>query len=164
MGVYLVSLKRLGSLCAQHWPRQVASPNTRAVEPPTDHRAGAEAAQAGDTKRESQAAALTLAQLSGASVKATESGGEPLNPGKLRTEPRLLEGDDSGSKALLGLIYRLGCIEAQLTDLTAQVRGVSAPLPTPGKAQPVHQRVGDAGRSELLEQVFHKNLSLREKE
>ncbi len=160
----MVSLKRLGRLCTQRWPRHAAPVDTTGTEASTAHKAGAEAAQPGDTRRESQAAALTLAQLSGASAKVTESRGEPLNPAKLPTKPRLLEGDVSGGKALLGLIYRLGSIEAQLADLTAEVRGVSAPLPTPGKAQPVHQRVGNAGRSELLDQVFHKNLSLRGKE
>ena len=63
---------------------------------------------------------------------------------------------------LLAIIYRLATIERQMDDLGSYLRGrgVQHSYPTPANVgQPV---VGEAGKAEVLEQVFRKNLSLRE--
>lgn len=76
--------------------------------------------------------------------------------------PLLAEPSESGSRVLLAVIYRLATIEQQLDDLGSYLRGGSAgrsfSAPT-GVVQPVG---GDEGKADVLEQVFRKNVSLRE--
>ena len=83
-----------------------------------------------------------------------------LSPSQLAA---LLAGpSDSGSKVLLAIIYRLATIEQQLDDLGSCLRGRSVGRSNPTPANVVQRVVGDAGTAEVLEQVFRKNLSLRE--
>jgi hypothetical protein len=62
----------------------------------------------------------------------------------------------------LAVIYRLATIEQQLDDLGSYLRGRSAGRAFPTPADVVQPIVGDTGKAEVLEQVFRKNLSLRE--
>ena len=74
----------------------------------------------------------------------------------------LAEPSESGSRVLLAVIYRLATIEQQLDDLGSYLRGRSEGRSFPTPADVVQPIVGDTGKAEVLEQVFRKNLSLRE--
>ena len=80
---------------------------------------------------------------------------------KSQLEALLSECDEPRSKALLALIYRLAVVEARLADLDARVHTPTAPAPRPGRTDGVQDWIIDASKSDLLEQVFRKNLLLR---
>lgn len=64
---------------------------------------------------------------------------------------------------MLALIYRLATVEDELRSLSAQVRSAGAralqstTLASPPRADP------DSDNTDLLEQVFQKNVSLRKR-
>ena len=70
----------------------------------------------------------------------------------------LAEADGSANKVWLALIYRLSALESQVTELAAALRSAASPA---AKMPVAAGRDGGDGRSDVLEQVFRKNLSLR---
>ena len=94
------------------------------------------------------------------SGSSTSSPEELLNLSKSQIETLLSGWDELGRRAFLALIHRLASVESQLADLRVRVRGAppspSAPVSLIGK-----ENIHEASQSELLEQVFRKNLSLR---
>lgn len=73
----------------------------------------------------------------------------------------LAECGETTSKVLLALIYRLAAVEGELNDLAAKVRGGVRALQSAVMSAP-SPRGAPLDKSEVLEQLFHKNLSLRQ--
>ncbi len=158
MAVHVVSLERLEGARARRLQRE-AAPDRAGLGPSSVvNPAGNETTDVG------RVTAAAVPRLSGADVGTDSSAGKTTGDGESQADAPISESGEFGSKAMLALIYRLGAIEAQLAELTARLGGVSAAVPTPAAVHPGYHGVRHAGTSQLLEQVFHKNLSLRGKE
>jgi len=70
---------------------------------------------------------------------------------------------ESSSKVLLALIYRLSAVESELQDLAAKVRSSGGRALQAAMMVPAVPVAGGGGKTELLEKVFQKNLSLRKR-
>lgn len=66
-------------------------------------------------------------------------------------------------KVLLALMFKLGFLESQVARLGASAPTKGAMLLQPGGSRKWAGKLGDTSKSELLEQVFRNNLSLRER-
>lgn len=159
MAVYVICLRRLRKLSAR---RSLGQPPPEALrtKPPTIRKA---APEEGTAKNPVDVPAGDIAQVARAGAGVVGASGTPASSPKSQINVQPLEWGESGGKALLALLYRLGSIEAQLADLTAHVRGVSVPASVCKKPDHSHQETGNASKSELLEQVFRENLLLRRK-
>lgn len=152
MAVYGASLERL-QLAAER-VRQGGSVALEKVE-------GRESAsaQGGDPALRGPAHAEAPAEFAG-TVNAL------LNLPKAQLEALLSEWGDSGGKALLVLIHRLAVLEEEVARLADRRPLIPSFNPPASKAfYPVARPkpiVYDAGKSDLLEQVFQKNLALRQ--
>jgi hypothetical protein len=111
------------------------------------------------TTTEEAASALDVADEEAASVASADPllSLSPSGLAAFLAEPR-----EFGSKVLLAIIYRLATIEQQMDDLGSYLRGRSIQHSYPAPANVVPPVIGDGGKAEVLEQVFRKNLSLRE--
>ncbi len=158
MAVHLVSLERLEGARARRLQRETAR-DPAGLEP------SSVANPTGDeTTNGGRVTAAAVPRLSGVDTGTDSSAGKTAGGGESQADAPISESGEFGSKAMLALIYRLGAIEAQLAELTARLGGVGGAVLTPAAVHPSHHEVGHAGSSQRLEQVFHKNLSLRGKE
>ncbi len=66
------------------------------------------------------------------------------------------------SRVLIALIYRLGAIETQLARLSASRRASGATLAHPGRSDSSSPEADGMSKNALLDQVFRKNMALRE--
>ncbi len=155
MAVYLVSLERLARMRARSALCRMEPENAAATERVST--SDALAATLGQEAVTEPAPSYTrrAQESSGSSTSSPE---ELLNLSKSQIETLLSGWDELGRRAFLALIHRLASVESQLADL--RVRGTppsrSAPVSPIGK-----ENIHEASQSELLEQVFRKNLSLR---
>ncbi len=158
MAVHVVSLERLEGERARRLKRE-APPDPAVLRP------SSVANPTGDEIKDGgRVTAAAVSRLSGADAGTDSSTGKTTGGGESQADAPISESGDFGSKAMLALIYRLGAIEAQLAELTARLGGVSAAVPTPAVVHSSPLGVRPGGTSQLLDQVFHKNLSLRGKE
>ncbi len=158
MAVHVVSLERLEGARARCLQREAPPDPAVLVPSSVANPTGDEITDGG------RVTAAAVSRLSGADAGTDASAGEITGGGKSQADAPVSESGEFGSKAMLALIYRLGAIEAQLAEWPARLGGVSAAVPTPAAVHPSHHGVRHASTSQLLEQVFHKNLSLRGKE
>ncbi len=157
MAVYLVSLERLARMRARSALCRMEPQNAAATEPISA--SDAVVATLGKEAVTEPAPSYTrrAQESSGSSTSSPE---ELLNLSKSQIETLLSGWDELGRRAFLALIHRLASVELQLADLRARVRGTppspSVPVSPIGK-----ENIHEASQSELLEQVFRKNRSLR---
>ena len=78
-----------------------------------------------------------------------------------RIEQLLSELGKSEGKALLVLIHRLAAVESQLADLQARMSVTAPPAPVAAGGRITHTEPRSPNKSELLDQVYRKNLLLR---
>lgn len=160
MAIYLVSLPRLARLREGRVSREAARPNPAGRQPSAEHEGAAEKA----TENPIDVSAVALPPSPGGSPGLERSLEDLLRLPKSQIKALLSECGESGSRALLALICRLASIESHLADLSAHVRGMAVLSPPPMGAHTDCEDVPDASKSELLEQVFRKNLLLRRME
>ncbi len=66
------------------------------------------------------------------------------------------------STVLIALIFRLGAIETQLARLSASARAPGTTLARPGRSDNSSPEADGMSKNALLDQVFRKNMALRE--
>ncbi len=66
------------------------------------------------------------------------------------------------SGVLIGLIYRLGAIETQLARMSARRRGPATTSAHRGRSDHSSPEADGRSKNALLDQVFRKNMALRE--
>lgn len=156
MAVYLLSLQQLvdaRARRAEHERRHPVAIPTKHPEPS----APSNAAAIQEDKRASDAPSTraTEPELSTTAEQLLE-----MSTTQLRA--LLCQCSEPGNKVMLAMMYRLAVIEQQLAELGRR--------PTSGVARPAQLmatpeftgRFHGTSKSELLEQLFRKNLSLRE--
>ena len=74
----------------------------------------------------------------------------------------LAECGQSVSRVLIALIYRLGAIETQLARLSASRRAPGMTLVHSGRSEKSSPEADGMSKNALLDQVFRKNMALRE--
>lgn len=153
MAVYLVSLRRLGGWCGPRPTHETSGSDAKRGRLPYTLKGEA----SGEVDEPS--GVVRVGEGSGLSSSIQSL----LNLPESKIEASLRECGESGSKLLLALIYRLAAVETQLADLSTCVRGQTPPPSKPDSTHVIQEHVHDAGKSDLLQQVFRKNLSLRRK-
>lgn len=74
----------------------------------------------------------------------------------------IAEEHEPTSRLLLAVMYRLAVVDSQLADLNAYIRGgTTTKPPRPKRDEDTGWKAHTASKSELLEDVFRKNLLLR---
>ncbi len=150
MAVYWVSLPQLPDGVAERAERceGISAP------PPTQEARANPVAPAGGDDPSAEASVAATHDLADVTQRLLELP-------KPRIEQLLSELGNSEGKALLVLIHRLAAVESQLADLQARMSVTATPAPVAAGGRTVHTEPRAAGKSELLDQVYRKNLLLR---
>ncbi len=150
MAVYHLSLKTL----ARSKERQ---PNAQDRSPAPSGTGVDEANEADPpTRMESQ----TLSAMGNAEFPSSVA--EILSRSGPELDEFLAECGQPVSRVLIALIYRLGAIETQLARLSASRRTPGTTLAHPGRTDNSSPEEDGMSKNALLEQVFRKNMALRE--
>ena len=150
MAVYHLSLKTL----ARSRERQ---PNARDRSPATSGE-GVEETNGADppTRMESQTpSAMGNAEFPSSVAEILSRSGPEL-------DEFLAECSQPVSRVLIALIYRLGAIETQLARLSASRRAPGTISAHPGPSVHLSPEADGMSKNALLDQVFRKNMALRE--
>ena len=157
MATYFVSLERLARSRGLLRHKKTAS-----QEPSVGVFTGRDV---GNTVR----AASADASVGIASPDRTPRGREPAIVAELLDLPPpqlwqlVAEEHEPTSRLLLAVMYRLAVVDTRLADLNAHLRGgTSTKPPRPKGDEDTGWKAHSASKSELLEDVFRKNLLLRE--
>ncbi|MFQ5462585.1 MAG: hypothetical protein ACE5E5_08160 [Phycisphaerae bacterium] len=172
MAAYLVSLERLAVLQRQRIREGRLPAESSAVEEsgrtPSPEAARAVSHGRGDHARVDDEPPLTspLHGHSPGAVAAEAWGGfapvqELLGQPKEQIEAWLKTHGDSQARVLLAMLFRMASLESRLSKLEAPAGGNKPIVAGPRSIAVGHVPSRAPAKSELLEQVFHKNLALR---
>lgn len=136
-------------------PADAAPPVTTAAPVETEKAGPPVAVAESDGPQGGRARAELDAKLS-ASVE------ELLHLPREQVSALLADCGETTSKVLLALIYRLSAVEGELNELAARLRGTGGVRALQSAlAHSPRPRAAAGEKSEVLEQLFHKNLKLR---
>jgi hypothetical protein len=110
----------------------------------------------------SVAAAATPAEHAAIAALTSSSVEELLSLPRAELESLLAQSGAASSKVLLSLIFRLATLERRLETLGSQARTARVPTIRAPATSLAPVSFGPGAKSDLLEQVFRKNLLLRQ--
>jgi hypothetical protein len=162
VAIYHVSLKKLSAVRGRL--AEVTRPDT---EPSADPGSPAQVENVSPSPQPVEAASPTdgivASPASGDALAQTIE--ELLHLPRTQVGALLAACNDPTRKVLLALIYRLAAVEDELRDVAGRVRSGGARVLQPATFRPPPAAFDPQdGKSGLLEQVFHKNQSLRKQE